>query len=633
MNQRSLVAICTDRPSHAVTTTSGGGGCLALVCPRTGTFLSSLRIHGELSGKGDIGISSLSVFPQHQMSSGNGGGCLALAVGSTVDKKEDSYAMLLHMRRSSQSLPPIVHWKCRLPEPNLTAGLLVSPCGQYIVGGGSTGTLYFYQAIGGVLLATVKAHYRAVSVLAWSSCQRCLVTGGDDGMIHVYLLSHLVQQPLYPSQQSSQNNTNKSIRPLCSWSKHQLPVTSLITLPSGRMVSGGQDGQVLVLELFSHRIVAQLQVPSPVTCLAATGAVDAVNRTCRTSGQQLMVGCQSGIIHIIDLDQYAVHLNMAQTGIMTAGSNNNNNKHQSSKEGTKSASYLAELRGHDRAVTALAIVPNGAATLEHLTADVTTTSSSNNMDADSSLLLVSGDRSGMVRIWDIPSRLCLRVVTPWSTTTTTSSTGPTATAPSGTTEPSGATSCAQHAVTSIVVLPEPVDDHAVDASLFAGAAEGSATSSFGVGRSQKKQHNHSVSSLSKLITPLQKFASDQPLSRAVTIMGLRTTRKRLPGSNHHQDGTLLDGNDSSAWQQQQQRQRLDLVQVVLDHCHKKSKNRPNTTTKETSNNNNKHSDTDTTHELQRARAELEQAKATIARWEAVNNRLLERLQQQEAIRR
>lgn len=617
MNQSSLVAICTDRPSHAVTTTSGGGGCLTLLCPRTGTFLSPLRIHGELSGKGAIGISSISLFPQHQTSSNNGGGYLALAVGSTVDKKEDSYAMLLHVRRSSQSLPPIVHWKCRLPESNLTAGLLVSPCGQYIVGGGSTGTLYVYQAIGGLLLATVKAHYRAISVLAWSSCQRCLVTGGDDGMIHVYLLSQLVQQQLYPTHQSSQNNTNRSVRPLCSWSKHQLPVTSLVTLPSGRMVSGGQDGQVLVLELFSHRIVAQLQVPSPVTCLTATGAVDTANRRCRTSGQQLMVGCQSGIIHIIDLDQYAVHMNIAQTGVMTAGNNNKNNQHSSS-------SYLAELRGHDRAVTALAIVPNGAAPLKHSTGDATTTTN-NNMDADS-LLLVSGDRSGMVRIWDVPSRLCLRVVTPWSTTTITTI-GSTATAPSGPTEPFGATSSAQHAVTSIVVLQEPVDDQAVDASLFASAAEtnsnGSSANLSGVGRSQKKLQQQHLAS--KLITPLQKFSSDQPLSHAVTVVGIRTTRKRLLGSNDHNGGTLLAGNNDSSLQQ---RQRLDLVHAVLDHCKKKSKNRPNATTEETLN-----TEADTTNELQRARAELEQAKATIARWEAVNNRLLERLQQQEAIKR
>ena len=171
--RRSILCITTTKPSAALA--SGGGGSISLVDPQNGSIGSSLKLSSDLSGKVPIGTASLSLFPSSfSLSPQQSTQELAMGYGYTNKGPQDAYAFLLTMRGSS---PPTMHWKGRLPEGHLTGGLLISPCGHYVVGGGKSGTLFVWNTLGGKLISTIKAHYRSILVMDWSECGRLLCTG------------------------------------------------------------------------------------------------------------------------------------------------------------------------------------------------------------------------------------------------------------------------------------------------------------------------------------------------------------------------------------------------------------------------------------------------------------------------
>ena len=564
-------------------TAAGGGGSLLLLCPKTGALLQAGMNSTDVGNA--LGVSSLSLFPSKFTGRTES---LALAFGATVPtsgkrssaKSNDTYAMLFTLRQQG-SLPPILHWKCRLPEPQMTAGLLVSPCGNYLVGGGTTGTLYIWKSIAGnvtnsggtlsagtgtPLLNIVKAHYRSINVLKWSSCGRCLVTGGADGIVHCYSLQHLVQR-------NASDSASFTIQPIRSWSAHHLPITALVTLPGGRMVSASEDGRVILMELCSESVLATIQLPTAIRSMTTS-------RQCMT--QRLYVGCELGSIHIIDLDKYAVH-QTEQMGIRVTSSQQEQETNQQTlfdrvfgdttsdeaKDTSSSPSFLTELKGHDRTVTSLSVVG------EH----------------EDDLLLVSGDEAGRIRIWDLQTRGCIHVIHPWSH-------GSDATPNESTTAGSkkSSSSVVLRPITSIIELPSTD-------RLFADP-DSSSTGMFGsIGsNADNKKANHNrrgrTTSIVNLIQPLQKFLADDGtlFERTQLVLPLSFMR---PKRNIRLWDTSLPP--------------FDLKTVLA----KRRKHTSSTTPGD-----------DASSEVERLQKELEDAKSTIQRWEVVNKKLMSRLSQQ-----
>ncbi|GAX19233.1 pre-rRNA-processing protein IPI3 [Fistulifera solaris] len=360
---KKIICISTTKPTTSLTP-GGGGGSLCMMCPYTGSVQSSLRLAGDMSGKVPLGVASVSTFPNHVMSTPNN--TLAVAFGFT-HKKDDSYALLFTLR-SAAALPPILHWKCRLPESEMSAGLLISPCGAYIVAGGSSGTIYLWNVLEqSRLVRSFKAHYRSVAVMAFSG--RDLVTGGDDGMIHAFSWIELISE------------TTTNVQPWQTWTQHHLPVTGIKALGGGRIISCGQDGQVVLYEGFSGNVLACIQLNNPLHVLE----VQDHNR--------LFVGSKSGMIHIIDTDEYALH-KTAQMGASVKRQKLQSGSYAEQLFGRedKEKPYLMSLCGHDYPITALAIAKGD----------------------DDDHLLISGDGAGVVRTWSLASKSCVKVVEPWS---------------------------------------------------------------------------------------------------------------------------------------------------------------------------------------------------------------------------
>eukprot|EP00977_Amphora_coffeiformis_P028216 scaffold34915_cov180-Amphora_coffeaeformis.AAC.6 len=479
MKERKIICVTSSKPS-TVLTAGGGGGCLTLVCPRTTSVFSSLRVSGDMSGKVGVGLSSLSFFPK-SFSSSSPNSLLAMGYGYTAKNKEDSYAMLITIRQAS--VPPILHWKTRLPEGHLTAGITVSPCGHYAIGGGNSGNLYIWSTFGGNLLRVVKAHYRPVQHMTWIKTL-LLATGGADGMVHVFDLSDLVE-----------STVDASPSPVRTWSQHHLPITGLVALSDHRLASASSDGKVLLLHVPSQKVMVTMQMPNKVSALMTDR-----NNT-------LFVGSTHGVISCIRLDEFAMHQlsqnqgmslqrSLPQAKNMRAvdqvfGANST----ETSPSDTQGIQYRTELKGHDRPISFLTILEN---------------------DDTGKPSLCSGDESGCVRIWDLESKTCLQVTKPWSASMSSTD-----------------TKASAHPVSGIFILSQS-DEVSTMSGMLVQAGTGTASST-----TSKQQHKQQqATSLVPLLTPLQKFRDTESNGKVLLPVWKPSVSSRMPNVEASHDMLL-----------------------------------------------------------------------------------------------
>jgi hypothetical protein len=111
-----------------------------------------------------------------------------------------------------------------------------------------------------------------------------------------------------------------------------VPVTALLTMPGGRMISSSEDGQVVMMELFSQKVVFTIQMPQAIRALA------------HCSGR-LFAGGMQGIIYLIDLDQYAVQ-QTAQLGVIVKHVLRVKTHQDQVFSSDRSEAYKTELLGH-----------------------------------------------------------------------------------------------------------------------------------------------------------------------------------------------------------------------------------------------------------------------------------------------
>ena len=491
---------------------------------------------------------------------------LAMGYGYTAKNKDDSYAMLLTIRQAT--LPPILHWKTRLPEGHLTAGILVSPCGHFAIGGGNTGNLYVWTTLGGHLLRVVKAHYRPVQHMAWTTTTETtttaatnakasfLATGGADGMVHVFDLVDLVED-------ASTSDTNSSPSAIRTWSQHHLPITGLVALSDHRLASASSDGKILILHVPSQKVMVTLQMPRKVSALLAD------------SHNTLYVGSTQGIISIIRLDEYAMHQLSQQQGMsvhntttamravdQVLGEPVAGSKDSSSASTARGIQYQTELKGHDRPISSLALLDN------------------NNFEdggGKSGPSLCSGDESGCLRVWDLRSGICLHVTRPWSTTLHNTDNKSTA-----------------HPISSIFVLAQS-DEVGDNMPGMLDQTSSSLTSS----------HKAStMASLVPLVTPLQKFRS-----------GETNGQRLLPVWNPV-------GGDETAVKNNVEASHNMLLRRYRQRREERKKRQ------KTSDSNEAAALSDSQDaRIAALEQQLQEAKEKIHRWETVNNKLMAQLQQ------
>lgn len=234
--------VSTPKPPLAKNNTSGNNDAVKILCPHSitsnnnnnnnvGSDSNTINNNIIKTGTGIVGVHSLSMYSNissssHQTTSNlssstnNKSDIYMLGYGGT--SKEDMYAVLLTAKGGPK-------WKYRLAE-YMEAGLHVCPhTSNYVFSGGKSGKIYVWSSFSSSvmnnkdvsmsssssssnLLCVFQAHYRSVHKIAFSSCGGFLITGGADGIVHLWNIIDLVS-----SSENSSAGGDKIINPVFTW--------------------------------------------------------------------------------------------------------------------------------------------------------------------------------------------------------------------------------------------------------------------------------------------------------------------------------------------------------------------------------------------------------------------------------
>ena len=499
-----------------------------------------------------------------------------------MESGKDDHAFLVSNWPSSGGLTN-PRWKVRVPEPlsRTHQSMAVSPDGRYIAAGSTSGTCFLWDWTSGEdnLVRVFKAHYRPVTCVSFDKGDGAtLFTAGEDGVVNAWCLLDLVDQDC---------PFGSALHPFQTWSEHHLSVTSLCVLPgsgcgSTRLVSSSLDRNLIIMELgcsdgnfelggnSGARTLARICLPSGVQSVisdSSSGHLYAAasdgNIYCVALTEHAIQKSLNGLGTSVDVDRHHNYLvdqkkgeRRARVGFESILSGNHLAL-ASASTGlvTDNRTCISELKGHVKAVVSLALLDP---------TDLTSCQGSSKMTP----ILASGSEDGTLRLWDLHSRSCVKVLRPWSSS-----------ADGGIT---AATSCPP--VTSIVAVPK--------SSLMCNAST-MASSRFASGR---KGNEFDLASLFK---PLKRF------ERGTSVVS------QSDDNNTRADCTVVI---------QPLRNESYVVRSSADFLNHSKKARTSNATGEEKQ----------LVEISLLRKELQESKALIERWQTVNNQLLAKLKDQGA---
>ncbi|EFJ40668.1 hypothetical protein VOLCADRAFT_108057 [Volvox carteri f. nagariensis] len=158
------------------------------------------------------------------------------------------------------------HGHALLPEA--VSVLAATADGHYLAGGASSGTLYLWELSSGRLVCTWPAHYKGVTTLLFINGNSMLLSGGEDTMLHAWLLADLLD-PLLGLDQAGHVEANP--KPLHTWCDHTMQVTALaagIGEASTVLVSASLDRTVKLRRLADGCQLCSLVLPAAINDIA-----------------------------------------------------------------------------------------------------------------------------------------------------------------------------------------------------------------------------------------------------------------------------------------------------------------------------------------------------------------------------
>ncbi|GAA5942980.1 chromatin-binding/pre-rRNA-processing protein IPI3 [Sporobolomyces koalae] len=214
--------------------------------PPSTTTTSSLKGKQVDEGSNEL-AQTMSYVP-----GGNGVASLLLGLGG-----KDGRALLNVWNTTRESTV------ARLIPPVRLNTLATSRDGSYLVGGTSDGRVFLWEIATGILLATLDAHYRAISCLEFTSDGAALITASEDAGVSVWSLGRILNStPMNPPT------------PFTTLSDHTLGITrvavGLGSFPNSRVFTASKDGTVKIWDLSTSpaTLLSTFQFPAPVLHLA-----------------------------------------------------------------------------------------------------------------------------------------------------------------------------------------------------------------------------------------------------------------------------------------------------------------------------------------------------------------------------
>ena len=614
---------------------SGSGGAngrdpIQILCPYTGSNVTSahpLRVPSASNKSNAFGVRCLvpvtltsmmggggddanaTIFVGH---GGAGGSAKALAQGS--GSKDDHAFLVSRQANGAGGSGTNPRWKVRLPETISTThqSMAISPDGRYLAAGSTSGTCYLWEwtAGGDNLVKVWKAHYRPVTCLAFDKDDGAtLFTAGEDGVVNAWCMLDLVDQ-------DARNNSG-STHPFQTWSEHHLPVTSLCVLPgsgrgSTRLVSSSLDRNLILMELGgpnnNARTLARMCLPTGLNTVISD-----------SSAGRLYIGGSDGNIYCVDLCKHAIQETLDGSGSTFVNASQNNGasdaffvqrnnsggrdkndlgnfesllsgRHVLPSSAAPSASgltadqskYVSELKGHVKAVTSLSLLDP---------ADLASSSSSTGKSA---VLLASGSDDGTLRVWDLHSRSCVKVLRPWSASSEGISIASASSSTAGSSPP----------ITAIIAVPKS------SLSSCGGAlALTSTSSSMTVPAVRSSRRGNANGDLASIFKPLKRFV------RGTSIV------------SHGDDDTNLVAGECTPvlWPRRDESYTAYWEEPILSSASVPARKKAKTSNVDNASSSARSDKV----EIARLQKELAESQVVIERWQTVNNQLVAKLKKEK----
>lgn len=129
--------------------------------------------------------------------------------------------------------------------------LIADPEGSYLIGGGISGDIFFWEVASGELLVQWHAHYRAVRCLALYDF--LLISGSEDGSIKVWDLLTMLDE---------QSRLEAKTQHIYSFNQHALPVTDVACCHGAIAVSSSEDHTCKIWSLSEGRMLRSISFPA-----------------------------------------------------------------------------------------------------------------------------------------------------------------------------------------------------------------------------------------------------------------------------------------------------------------------------------------------------------------------------------
>ena len=229
----------------------------------------------------------------------------------------------------------------------LITALACDTMGTYLLGGTKKGWLYFWEIGTGKLLNFWQGHFKPVKTVACAQGNNFFVTSSEDGITKVWDLCDILG-----AGESFSGRTH--VEAYQTYTHHSQPITGMVAIDLGltsRILTCSLDRMLVVQNIFSSKQSHRMMFSEPLESIASNPTCDLV-----------FLGASSGKIYVVCLSASAAL------------------KMQGNDDGD-----VCTFVGHERAVVSLALTKNGK-------------------------LLISGSEDGTVRVWDVDTSQCLKVV-------------------------------------------------------------------------------------------------------------------------------------------------------------------------------------------------------------------------------
>jgi len=179
----------------------------------------------------------------------------------------------------------------RMFTPGPVSALAVSPSGNYLAVSVQE-NINIWQVGTGALLSVLSRHYQPVSVIKFTRDGSHLVSGGEDGQVLVWSLVQCVARRTLPGQEKGEVG---QVEPRYTWTDHSLPITDIhcgicSSGPFCRVFTVSLDQVCRVYSMIRGEQLLAVSFPQPLTALA----VDNMETT-------VYVGTKAGTIHTFSL--------------------------------------------------------------------------------------------------------------------------------------------------------------------------------------------------------------------------------------------------------------------------------------------------------------------------------------------